>query len=74
MMPREVDVTAAQCWVVTDNGLPPLVESAARWFIDDEQAALEAAAATPGARIWKAELVTTTSVSEWVDVTPDPSQ
>lgn len=72
-LPRHIDHTITQVWVVTTSPLPPNIAHAnATWFADENDALTALSVAPPGSRLWTTTIHATQSISEWQHVTPTP--
>ena len=65
--PRDIDVEQTPIWILTYSGLPPFAATVddQKVFFDYDQAKTAKNNAGPDARLWKAVLTATASISEW---------
>ena len=65
--PRDIDVTKTPVWVLTAGGLPPFATPLGdqTLYFDYDEALAAKKNAGPHARLWKAVLTATTSLSKW---------
>lgn len=70
-LPRHIDHTATQVWVVTTSPLPPnIAHTDATWFADEDDALAALANCGPHASLWTTMIHSTQSISEWEHVAP----
>lgn len=63
--PRDIDVSESRLWAVTFTGLPPFVADPDIIWCHSEQDVAIALSSRPGGKAWVADLISTTTVSEW---------
>lgn len=71
-IPRDVDITQTELLVVTTTGLPPFIRDEEAIWCDSIDEAREVMEDHPDGKLWRARLVSTTSISEWETVPLPP--